>query len=153
MAVFNVVINVVLVAATLAVIWFASLAVRESRKATSAAEKTVTKAGEIVDAVRDLLAAAERDRRLRQLRAIGGLVEDIFWQAMTQGPVWAGRCKEQNELAHALVGVEPPLPKCSAVVGAGEAGPVSAAAREAREEAAAAINETRAAGNATPPPV
>jgi hypothetical protein len=52
--------NIELVAATLVVIWYGRQAVRESSKATTAAEKTVTKAGEIVGAVRDLLAVAQR---------------------------------------------------------------------------------------------
>jgi hypothetical protein len=55
---FIVVANLVLVAMTLVVIWYARATVIEGRRATAAAETTVTKAGEIVNAVRDLVAVA-----------------------------------------------------------------------------------------------
>ena len=59
MNVFIVVVNVVLVAATLVVIWYARATVKEGHKATDAARETVDKSAEIVSGIADLLKVAE----------------------------------------------------------------------------------------------
>lgn len=105
-------INIVLVIATIAVVWFAWRAGKESRKATEAARATVTAvaqllevarstaasseaaagaAAQTVEAAGDLLAATraphqadERDRLARQLRDLGQLAESAFFKAAAE---------------------------------------------------------------------
>lgn len=68
--------------------------------------------------------AVERDRRVREIRDIGTLVERVFWEAHKYNTQAAWRCEEQNLLAQALIGIDRPLPACEQVVNA----PSSAAA-------------------------
>jgi HD-GYP domain-containing protein (c-di-GMP phosphodiesterase class II) len=201
------VINCALLLLTAAVVLFAWQTVRESRKATKAAQDTVAAmeklltaseastqaaretveeskettraAQDTVAAVEKLLAVArdtataseasaraaretveitdaaqEADRRYRQLgqlREIGRSVQRILLdalQAMDATYVSAEsmlakarwRSAEQNALGVLLVGVEPPLPKCKALVGANQVSEVAAAAREADTELAAVFH-------------
>jgi len=174
MAVFNIVINVVLVVATLVVIWFARQTVTESRKATEAASDTV-------GAVRDLLTVAqgtaasseaaaeaarqtvetaraahqvdERDRLVRQLRDIGQLVESAGYKASAeeesrQGPArrdWL--CVDQQYIAVALAWLGVELPQCDALAGARTAFAVKTYAANARSEITAELRKLHAAGN------
>ena len=159
MNVFIIAANAVLVALTLFVIVFARQTVMESRKATKAAQDTVSAlenllgvardtaasseaaavaARETVEAARGARAADERDRKVQRLRQIAELVERIFERAAAADgrtrPAW--RCMEQRDLPPLLVGVEPPLAKCDHLAGSGQAGLVFAAASEARNELA-----------------
>jgi hypothetical protein len=165
MDVFGAVVNIVLVAATLAVIWYARETVRESRRATTAAENTVKQAGEIVAAVRELVrvtretvdvarAAREADERARlerQLRDLGELAERAFTKAAAEDgarPMAGWRCVEQQYIAVALVGVGVELPKCHTLAGSSQAGSVLAAAVDARHEIAEKLREPHATGQA-----
>jgi hypothetical protein len=161
------VINCVLVVLTFAVVWFAWQTVRESRKATTAAQETVTAVGKLlavaqetaassaasveaarqtVEIAREARQADERHRQLEQLRVVGRTVQRIKLGALEAmrlresvgqlaDPRW--RSADQNALGILLVGVEPPLPECKALVGESQAGQVlaKAAAAEAELEA------------------
>lgn len=162
MTVFNVVINVALVVTTLVVIWYARETVKESRKATKAAQDTVTAMQTLLATARDTATSSqaaavaaqqtveaavsahdadERDRMVRRLREIAELVERTFEKAAAQAqyrrPAW--RCIEQREIMPLLVGVESPLPKCHRLAGESQAEQVFTAATEAREEIAEAL--------------
>jgi hypothetical protein len=160
------VINCVLVVLTLAVVWFAWQTVREARNATTAARDTVTAVGKLlavaqetaassaasVEAARQTVEIAqatreadERHRQLEQLREVGRTVQRIKLSALEAvrlresvgqpaGPRW--KSADQNALGILLVGVEPPLPACKALVGESQAGQVldKAAAAEAELE-------------------
>ena len=167
MNVFNVIINVALVVTTLAVIWYARQTVEESRKATKAAQETVTAVEALLGVAQDTAASSqaaanaarqtvetataahradERGRSVPRLREIGELVERTFEKAAAAAeyrrPAW--RCIEQRELLPLLVGVEPPLPKCHHLAGESQAAQVFAAATDAREEIAEALRQIHA---------
>jgi hypothetical protein len=157
------VINCVLLVLTFAVVWFAWQTVRESRNATTAARETVTAVGKLlavaqetaassaasVEAARQTVEIAraarqadERHRQLEQLREVGRTVQRIKLSALEAmslesvgqalSPRW--RSADQNALGILLVGVEPPLPKCKALVGESQAGQVLAKANAAEAE-------------------
>jgi hypothetical protein len=125
MDVFGTVVNVVLVVATLVVVWYA----RDTVKLARAARED-----------------DERDRRLRQLRSVGQLVEAVrsaaFRQAMYDDP-W--RSAEHEQLAQALVGVEPPMPACVALAGMSTAREILSGADAAGAEVRAALQGSAAA--------
>jgi hypothetical protein len=152
--------NGALVAATFAVVWFAWQTVKESRAATAAERETVAELRTLVEAARDTAASSastlqaaretaeisraareadERHRQLEQLRGIHRLVVEILAEAqrvlatsVMNRPTW--RCPEQAQLGAALVGVVPPLPKCRALAGESQVGPVKMAADAADVE-------------------
>ena len=97
-----------------------------------------------VEATRAAHEADERDRRLQELREIGRLVESIFWQADNHRGESRFRVPEQNQLAQALAGIDPPMPRCSDVAEGGSADQVFGAASRAREEVKMAIRDFRA---------
>jgi hypothetical protein len=141
--VFNSIVSVVLVLATLATVWFARQAARDGRKAADAAADTVTKAGEIAEATRDTVSelrrlaehsrntvaeharctvkiarqAAAADERDRQLRDIAGIIETIFYKAsLESGDVIPEyRYTEQNQLTAAVIAHGQLLPRCNAL--------------------------------------
>jgi hypothetical protein len=109
-------------------------------------------ARETVEATRAAREADERDRRLRELRKIRGLVESIFWQAHDYAGRLLGsnspfRVAEQNQLAQALAGIDPPMPGCRGVVDAVNAGQAAGAASQARQEVEIAIHNLRASAS------
>ncbi len=175
MALFNIVINVVLVVATLVVICFAWQTVTESRKATKTASDTVTRLGDLltvahgtaepseaaaeaarqtVETARAAHQADERDRLVRQLRDIGQLVESAGYKAAAeedsrQGPVrrdWL--CVDQQYIAVAIAWVDVELPQCDALAGARTAFAVKTYAANARSEITAELRKLHVAGNA-----
>jgi Tfp pilus assembly protein PilX len=82
---FLVVVNVVLLVLTLIVILYARATVNESRRATGAAEETVTKAGEIVGAVRDLLVVARDTASSSETAAVAsGQAVEVSRELITQ---------------------------------------------------------------------
>jgi hypothetical protein len=84
---------------------------------------------------------AQQERRLRELRKIGGLVEGISWQA---GEVPAGdkfRVPEQGQLVQALFRITPPMPSCTEAAKAEKAGPAQQAASRALTEVETEINK------------
>jgi hypothetical protein len=95
MDVLGTLVNIVLVAMTLVVIWYARATVIESRKATAAAEKTVRKAGEIVGAVRDLLEVA------RETASSSSAAAEASGQAVEAGLELVRVTRETVELAKA----------------------------------------------------
>jgi methyl-accepting chemotaxis protein len=193
----NTILTIVLVAAALVTVWFARQAARDGHDAATAAEGTVTKAGEIAEATRNTVselqrlaehsrdtvgelrrvatatsgtveelervaaqleqvaeharhtvelareaaAASERDRKMRQLRDIAGLIETIFWKAAEQAgrapTQW--RCAEQNELGAVVAAYGEPLPLSLTLRGEGGAETVMGTAARAREEVRRAI--------------
>src|SRR5579859_581445 len=136
------VINCVLVVLTFAVVWFARQTVRESRKATTAAQETVTAVGKLLAVAQETAASSaasvetarqtveiaraarqadERHRQLEQLREVGRTVQRIKLGALeamrlreSVGQLGDSRWRsaDQNALGILLVGVEPPLPEC-----------------------------------------
>ena len=84
--------------------------------------------------------AAERARRLHDLRELGASVQRIISQAQEHvelGRWWADpqwRCEEQNLLDLLLTTVEQLMAKCHAVIGESGAAAVLSADREARAE-------------------
>ena len=89
--------------------------------------------------------AGEHDRRLRDLRDIAGLVEDICWHA-EQAPFarrYEGdvpyRCPEQNSLARLLAGHDLLLIECSRLAGADTPLRAAEVASSARQEVREAI--------------
>lgn len=145
--------SAITVALTLAVILFAWQTVREARRSTAEQQKAVAKLEAIGEAqesaVRELAAihaADRRHRQLEQLRAIGRVVIVIRTAAEKElaGQASAGRlagvdrhpwrCMEQSQLASELVGIDPPLPNCRALVGENQAAQVKRAADRANDE-------------------
>jgi hypothetical protein len=143
--------SVISTLATVAAVFFAWRAAvsardanRYARETAQAAEEANTYARETVETTRAAHEADERDRRLRELREIGRLVESILWEAQGAQPQYQFRAAEQNQLGQALVGIDPPMPRCSDVVNAATGGQVVAAAPQARIEVEAAIRDFRA---------
>jgi hypothetical protein len=112
-------------------------------------------ARETVEIARAAREADERYTQLAHLREIGRSVQRILLSALqamdsdlsasaeSMTPYLAKarwRSAEQNMLGVLLVGVEPPLPKCKALVGESQAGQVVAAARVADAELAAVFH-------------
>lgn len=147
------VINCVLLVLTFAVVWFAWQTVKEGRKATTAARDTVSAVENLLTAAQETAASSaasveaarqtveiaqaarqadERHRQLERLREVGRIVQRIklsaleaeHLQAATQAVNRPWRCQDQNALGILLVGIEPPLPKCKALVGESQAGQV-----------------------------
>jgi hypothetical protein len=170
MDVLGTVINAVLLVLTAAVVWFAWQTVKESREATGAAQKTVSAVEELLTAAQETAAASaasveaarqtveiaraareadERYRQLEHLRQIGQIVQRIKLTALaatvdktmaTWGdPRW--KSSLQNDLGALLVGVEPPLPKCSTLVGESQASQVANAAIAAEAELDAVFHD------------
>jgi hypothetical protein len=158
----NTILTIVLVAATLVTVWFARQAASDGHEAAAAAKDTVTKAGEIAEATRatvselrgvaeharatvelarEAAAADERDRKMRQLRDIAGLVETIFWKAADRAgrapTQW--RCPEQNELGAVVSTYGEPLPVSLTLSGDSGADAVMGTAAQARQEIRRAI--------------
>jgi hypothetical protein len=207
MDILGIVINAALLVLTAVVVLFARQTVTESRKATNAAQDTVSAVAKLLAAaeasaqaaretieegerttravqdtvaalgklvissrytaiasedaaiglrntvhyIRDGLEADKRYRQLEQLREIGRSVQRILLSALQASDPSAiaqvpnlerapRRSAEQNVLGILLVGVDPPLPKCKALVGANQASEVAAAAREADSELAAVFH-------------
>jgi hypothetical protein len=108
-----------------------------SREASAYTRETV----EVAKAAHE---ADERNRRLTELQEIGRLVESIFWQA---GQVFGGdrfRVAEQNQLAQALIGIDPPMPRCAEILDAATGGQVYGAATQDRVEVEIALRNFRA---------
>jgi hypothetical protein len=133
MTAFNIVVSLVTVGAALVTVGLVSLAGKASATATSWARDSVAIAIEA-------RAASEYWRQLQQLQQIAQLVEHIR-QAAEQAAIsdsqadredW--RRPDQDLLEIALIGAGLELPKCHALVQAGKAAMVAAAAREAVEE-------------------
>ena len=177
MDVLGTVLNVVLVAATLIVVVFAGQTVRESRKATKAAQDTVDTvrdllgvaretsassaaaveaARETVELARSARAADERYRLLQQLREAGSLVQVCLTRArLAHGqdpgrgqPTW--RCAEQTLLGQVLTGVNPPMPKCHALAVARGLSLVLEAANAADAELTQVLSDVLGVPPATP---
>jgi hypothetical protein len=123
-------------------------AVRDTATASEAASRAARETVEVAHAAR---AADERYRQLEQLREIGRAVQRILLDALQapdsdqsfsinspdaylRRPRW--RSADQNALRVLLVGVEPPLPKCMALTGESQPGPVIRAAQAAEAELA-----------------
>jgi len=156
----NVGLTVVLVVAALVTVKFARDAGRDSAKAASAAEDTVS-------AVRDLLVVAQgtaeagqqtveglaairtadaHDRRLRRLYHIASLVGQINWKARHTVLDPNFRLSEQSELAGLLGGLEDELPECKALASEGQANQVLGAGLRALPEITAALKRSHASG-------
>jgi hypothetical protein len=154
-------INAVLVVATLVVVAFAWLTVREAKKATAEERNTVAELKNLVQAATDTAAssastmtaaretadiskaaldAAERYQQLGQLRLINGLVDAIrkeVWDAIASdtwvpGPDW--QAEAQDQLMRAIIGSNPALPKCRALATTRGAAEVESATVEAYRE-------------------
>jgi hypothetical protein len=126
-----------------------------ARQTTVVSREASAYARQTVEATRAAHEAHERDRRLEELREIGRLVESIFWAASAQRPDLQLRVVEQNDLAQALAGIDPPMPSCHEVVSAATAGQMMGAAGQARIEVEIAIRNLRASAPteaAAPPP-
>jgi hypothetical protein len=148
MAVFTVVANVVLVLAALVTVWFAAKAAASGAEATRLAKDSLVYSRETVEAVRAAHDADERDRRRMLVREIDGLVEVIHAKAklITSGtPSGSPGCSvpEQGSLARLLVGAREDLPHCAAASVPGPAVQVLVAARLAKTEVAAALEELK----------
>ena len=106
----------------------------------AAALFTVWLARDTVKIAKAAREADERDRRLRQLRSIGQLVEGVRSNAMSHASwddYW--RCAEHEQLAQALIGVDPPMPACGALADMSTARESANGAEAAREEVQAAL--------------
>jgi len=104
-----------------------------SAASVEAARQTVEIARETVEIARAARQADEHHRQVEQLREVGRTVQRIKLGALEAmrlresvgqqaNPRW--RSADQNALGILLVGVEPPLPKCKALVGESQAGQV-----------------------------
>jgi hypothetical protein len=77
---------------------------------------------------------AQQERRLQELRKIGGLVEGISWQARGMSADEQFRLPEQGQLAQALFRIHPPMPRCAETANARTAGLAQQAASQALTE-------------------
>lgn len=126
---------------------------RDTATASQASAQAARETVEIAGAARE---ADQRYRQLAQLREIGRSVQRILVSALqamdsdlsvsteSMTPYLAQarwRSAEQNMLGVLLVGVEPPLPQCKALVGESQAGQVITAARAADAELAAVFHD------------
>jgi len=90
--------------------------------------------------------AAERARRVKDLREIGALIERVISQAKEHddGGVWwrnpQWTCEDQRVLPLLLAGLGSPMPECRRLTGESGARAVLAAARDARNEIMSALN-------------
>jgi hypothetical protein len=126
---------------------------RDTAAASAAAGQAARETVEVAHAAR---AADERYRQLEQLREIGRAVQRILVAALQasdsdlsvsanspeaylRGARW--RSANQNALRVLLVGVEPPLPKCMALTGESQPGPVITAAQAADAELAQVFHD------------
>jgi hypothetical protein len=114
---------------------------RDTAAASQAAAQAARETVEVAHAAR---VADERYRQLEQLREIGRAVQRINLEALQVSQVnqyghW--RSLEQNALRVLLVGVEPPLPRCMALTGESQPGPVVTAARAAEAELAQVFHD------------
>lgn len=114
-------------------------------------------AWQTVRVARDERLAGQHDRRLRELREIGGLVERIFWDAKADPyvpkfnrPDGRYRIAEQNVLAQALAGSGLTLPECWRLVEAETSFRAYEIASTARQEIRRAIDAEDQAGCAVP---
>jgi hypothetical protein len=116
-----------------------------ARQTAEISKEASAYARETVEVTRAAHEAGTRDRRLEEMREIGRLVERIFWNAET-GRSYTGsfRVPEQNKLAQALTGIDPPMPGCSDLVNATTADQVIRGVSQARAEVEAAMRNLRA---------
>lgn len=163
--IFTIVTTNVIVLAALLTSWLAYRALREARRTTDEARKTVAAIEALLPTVREAAAAAEasakaageaaliadqarreagQERDERRLLEIAELVERVFWKAAEQTgyqPVGGGfRAPEQNALAAILAGSGLDLPECVRLAGEGQASQAFGSARDARNEVTAALS-------------
>jgi hypothetical protein len=115
--------------------------VEELERVAARLEQVADHARATVKLAREAAAADERDRKMRQLRDIAGLVETIFLKAAEKAgrtpTQW--RCSEQNELGTAVSTYGEGLPVSLTL--SGDSGPdaVMGRAAQARQEVRRAI--------------
>src|SRR5215471_10165780 len=113
---FNIAVNIVLVMAAMATVWFAWQAAKSSTEATRLAGDTVRTGQETVEALKAIRAADQRDRQLRQLGAVVTSVHKLHQALLNEeGSTVVELQRAQHDLWIALTGIGLTLPVCHAV--------------------------------------